>query len=84
MGHGLFTLCGLPMRLRLDACSCASPCILLGGYIVDERVNKSPLSFFGFATWLALSVCGLREWGVRVDGSHLYRLGLPSRRVTHS
>lgn len=61
VGRGLFMLFGLPMRLRLNACSCASPCRLLDGYIVEEGVDESPLSYFGFATWLALSVCGLPE-----------------------
>ena len=61
VGRGLFMLFGLLMRLRLDACSCASLCRFLGGYIVDERVDESPLSYFAFATWPALSVCGLPE-----------------------
>ena len=47
--------------LKVDACLCASLCRFLGGYIVDERVDESLISYFGFAMWLALSVCGLPE-----------------------
>ena len=61
MGRGLFMLFGLLMRLRLDACSCASPCRLLGGYLVEDRVDVSLLSYFDLAMWLALFGCGPPE-----------------------